>query len=248
MEKEPCPKYHVMTKTRPKAAAQSLIERLNAHPPSRGRRRTPRANQRQTIKVERATASLAPILASYPVVMTGTPLFLISEKSRTPHVRRSEGANAVLSIAHRLRHYIGGEDGGAALGAHIVAHHLTFVRPTVSSRLVPPIRPARPSRPIRDSRHAGAVPYRKVSVTRMRSPDELGRRGIGGDGQTGGSRRVHRLASHRIHSPMDVDLVVADVDMPGRSNGFDLTAFVIREKAMGEGGHYVRPRPATRWR
>ncbi len=40
---------------------------------------------------------------------------------------------------------------------------------------------------------------------------------------------------------MDVDLVVADVDMSGRSNGFDLTAFVIREKAMGEGDQYVRP-------
>ncbi len=65
----------------PAEGSRSVVDReLNAHPPSRGRRRTPRANQRKTIKVERATASLAPILASYPVMMMATPPFRIKRK------------------------------------------------------------------------------------------------------------------------------------------------------------------------
>lgn len=65
-------------------------------------------SRRKTTKVETATASLAPILASYPGMMMATPPSRISVKSRAPHCatqrRRQCGAQHRTSEAER---YIG---------------------------------------------------------------------------------------------------------------------------------------------
>jgi hypothetical protein len=154
--------------------------------------------------VEPATASLAPILASYPGMMMATPPSRIS-------VRRGRAL-------HR-----GGEDGGAALGAHAVAHYLTFVRPRVSSRLQRPVRPARPSRPIR--------PNQPQSKSSRASSAAAGGVGVGVSCERAGAAvAVKLVASMRANRDL-VSIAVSRCSRCDLTGGHDLCS---RECSNGD--------------
>lgn len=168
----------------------------------------------KTTKVEPATASLAPILASYPGMMMATPPSRISVKSRTPHCatqkRRQCGAQHRTSEAER---YIGAARMAERL-AHAVAHYLTFVRPRVSSRLLRPARPARPSRPIR--------PNQPQSKSSRASSAAAGGAGVGVSCERAGAAvAVKLVASIRANRDL-VSIAVSRCSRCDLTDGNDL--------------------------